>query len=240
MSFNNHTKLLTLIGAPLSQSYAYRMQNAAYETAGLSYHYFYTEADDKHLKEIINGIKHIPAFAGCAVTKPNKIKVLEYLDELDPLCQKMGACNTVVKLPDGRLKGYNTDGTGFIKAIDSEINVKDKRIFCFGAGGAGRAICSALAFCGAKEIIITDVISDAAFGLCQDINSNFAPIAKSMGGNDFSMIKECDMLINASGIGMGKTVGKTPLPDIWINKDQFCFDACYNPIKTQFLIDAEK
>ena len=39
----------------------------------------------------------MPSFAGCAITKPNKVNVIKYLDALDPLCAKMGACNTVVK-----------------------------------------------------------------------------------------------------------------------------------------------
>ena len=96
MNIDISTRMITLIGAPLNQSFAARMQNAGYEAAGLNMLYFYTEADQEHLGDIVNGIRHMN-FAGFAVTKPNKVEVLRYLDELDPLCREIGACNTVVK-----------------------------------------------------------------------------------------------------------------------------------------------
>ena len=103
--------------------------------------YFYTEADNEHLKDIVNGIRYMN-FAGFAVTKPNKVKVLEYLDELDPLCAKMGSSNTVVKTPEGKLIGYNTDGSGFYRSLLEEGKIKPEQcvFFCFGGGGAGRAM----------------------------------------------------------------------------------------------------
>ena len=105
-----NTKMITLLGDPLKQSFAAQMQNCGYEAAGLNMIYFYTEVNNEHLADVVNGIRYMN-FAGFAVTKPNKVKVLEYLDELDPLCEKMGASNTVVKTPEGKLVGYNTDGS---------------------------------------------------------------------------------------------------------------------------------
>ena len=100
-----NTKMITLLGKPLGQSFAARMQNAGYEAAGLNMLYFYTEVDKDHLGDVVNGLRYMN-FAGFAVTKPNKVRVLRYLDELDPLCKKMGASNTVVKTPEGKLIGY--------------------------------------------------------------------------------------------------------------------------------------
>ena len=94
MNVDINTKMITLLGDPLKQSFAARMQNAGYEAAGLNMLYFYTETDNEHLGDIVKGLRYMN-FAGFAVTKPNKVKVLEYLDELDPLCEKMGASNTV-------------------------------------------------------------------------------------------------------------------------------------------------
>ena len=107
---NEHDmRYVTLIGTPLAQSYAARMHNAAYAAMGAALHYTYCEAGTEHLGEIVAGLRHIPCIAGFAVTKPNKVKVLEYLDAADTLCGRIGACNTVVKTPDGALIGYNTD-----------------------------------------------------------------------------------------------------------------------------------
>ena len=199
-----NTKMITLLGDPLKQSFAAQMQNCGYEAAGLNMIYFYTEVNNEHLADVVNGIRYMN-FAGFAVTKPNKVKVLEYLDELDPLCEKMGASNTVVKTPEGKLVGYNTDGIGFIRSMERDGNVKidENTYFCIGSGGAGRAMCSALAYYGAKKIYITDVFEESSKSLVEDINKNFAPVAEFCPAGDFSKVKEATVVLNASGIGMG-------------------------------------
>lgn len=241
MKLDVNTKMVTLIGTPLEQSFAARMQNAGYEAAGLNMLYFYTEADKEHLGEIVTGLRYMN-FAGFAVTKPNKVRVLRYLDELDPLCKKMGACNTVVRTPEGKLIGYNTDGVGFYTSLAQEGGVKadESVFFCFGGGGAGRAICSVLAYEGARKIYVTDVFEPCAKALVADINENFAPVAEFVHHGDMSKLAACDVILNASGIGMGETIGQSPMPKEYIQSSQFYFDACYNPEKTQFLLDAEE
>jgi len=123
MKINVETKMVTLIGTPLKQSFAAQMQNAGYEASGINMVYFYTEADKEHLGDVVNGLRYMN-FAGFAVTKPNKVRVLRYLDELDPLCRKMGASNTVVRTPEGKLIGYNTDGSGFYTSLTQEGPIK--------------------------------------------------------------------------------------------------------------------
>ncbi len=240
MNITVNTKLITLLGTPLGQSFAARMQNKGYEAAGLDMLYFYTETDNEHLGDIVNGLRYMN-FAGFAVTKPNKVKVLEYLDELDPLCRKMGSSNTVVRTPEGRLIGYNTDGIGFYTSITKEggISVDGSTFFCIGSGGAGRAICSVLAYYNARKIYITDIFEDSSRALVHDINSNFAPVAEFVPAGDFSSVARCDVVINASGIGMGSSIGTSPIPEEYILPSQFCFDACYNPARTEFLKNAE-
>lgn len=240
MNITTNTKMITLLGTPLSQSFAARMQNRGYEAAGLDMVYFYTETDSEHLGDIVNGLRYMN-FAGFAVTKPNKVKILEYLDELDPLCEKMGSCNTVVKTPDHRLIGYNTDGAGFYTSIteDGHVDVKDSVFFCIGSGGAGRAICSVLAYHGASKIYITDLFEDSGRQLVHDINTKFAPVAEFVPSGDFSAVSRCQVVINASGIGMGDSIGTTPMPKEYICPDQLYFDACYNPDRTEFLKNAE-
>ncbi|WP_312281914.1 shikimate dehydrogenase [Oscillibacter sp.] len=241
MNIDISTKMVTLIGTPLDQSFAARMQNAGYEDAGLNMLYFYTEADKEHLGDIVNGLRYMN-FAGFAVTKPNKVRVLRYLDELDPLCRKMGASNTVVKTKDGKLIGYNTDGIGFYTSLtqDGGIEVDQSVFFCFGGGGAGRAICSVLAHYGARKIYITDAFEPCAKSLAADINENFAPVAEFVHYEDFSKLAACDVVLNASGVGMGASIGQSPMPTEHIQPSQFYFDACYNPDKTQFLLNAEE
>ena len=245
MPVNINTKMITLLGKPLSQSYAARMQNAAYRAAGLNMLYFYTEVENDHLGDVINGIRHMN-FAGFAVTKPNKVEVLKYVDEVDPLCEKMNASNTVV-IKDGKLKAYNTDGIGFFRSLQEEapeIDVKDSVFFCLGAGGAARAICSVLAYNGAKKIYIASRTMSKVQELADDINKNFAPVAEVVDMQNEEEIKakvaESDVIMNNTGLGMPVSIDKTPIPKEYLRPGQVCFDATYNPSKTRFLIEAEE
>jgi len=245
MPVNINTKMITLLGKPLSQSYAARMQNAAYRAAGLNMLYFYTEVDNEHLGDVINGIKHMN-FAGFAVTKPNKVEVMKYVDEVDPLCEKMNASNTVV-IKDGKLIAYNTDGVGFFRSLIEEapeLDVKNSVFLCLGAGGAARAICSVLAYNGAKKIYIASRTMSKVQELVDDINNNFAPIAEAVDMQNEEKFKEVvaasDVLMNNTGLGMPVSIDKTPVPKEYLRPGQVCFDATYNPAKTRFLIEAEE
>ena len=241
MQIDIDTKFIMLIGTPLTQSFAARMQNAGYEAAGMNLRYFYNDADSTHLKEILTGLRYMSSFVGAAITRPNKVAVIPYLDELDPLCRKMGACNTVVKDEKGRLVGYNTDGIGFLESLIHEggVEVPEKTFFCIGAGGAGRSMCSVLAHAGASKIYVTDVMERSAKDLVEDINANFAPVAHQVEFGDFSHVADSEVVMNASGIGMGSAIGLSPMPAEFVKPGQFYFDACYNPEKTQFLLNAE-
>lgn len=241
MHIDVDTRFIMLIGTPLHQSFAARMQNVAYQAAGMNMHYFYNEAGPEHLREILEGLRHTSSFAGAAITRPNKVAVMEYLDEVDPLCAKMGSCNTVLKTEDGRLIGYNTDGIGFLRSLREEggIDPRGLTFFCIGAGGAGRSMCSVLAHAGAQRIYVTDVIEESARALVDDINANFAPVAQAVPFGDFAAVSQSDVVMNASGIGMGETIGMTPLPLGSMAEGAFYFDACYNPHRTEFLRQAE-
>lgn len=239
MNITTDSRFVTLLGTPLAQSFAARMQNAGFAAKGLDIYYFYNETGGEHLGAIIDGVRYMPAFLGAAITKPNKVAVMSCLDEVSPLCEKIGACNTIVKQGE-KLIGHNTDAVGFTKAMEAEkFEAGGKSFFCIGAGGVGRPICVALAETGAKKIFVADLYEETARKLVEDLNSVCAPIAEFAEFGDFSHVGTCDCIINATGVGMGASVGKTPLPAELMSPDQFFFDACYNPEKTQFLLDAE-
>ena len=245
MQVDIDTKMITLLGNPLRQSYAARMQNTAYNAAGINMLYFYTETGNENLEKIVNGIKHMN-FAGFAVTKPNKVEIMKYVDEADPLCEKMNASNTVV-MKDGKLKAYNTDGTGFYRSLMEELpdlKVEDTTFFSLGAGGAGRAICCVLAYKGAKKIYIGNRTLSKAENLAREINENFANVAEVVDlANEEALrdkLAEADIVMNNTGLGMASCCDMTPIPQAYLNKDQICFDATYNPSKTRFLKEAEE
>jgi shikimate dehydrogenase len=235
------TKLIALLGTPLGQSFAARMQNAAYAKLGLDYYYFPVEVDNHGLAAVINGIRHMN-FAGFAVTKPNKIAVLDLLDELDPLAAKIGSVNTVV-MRDGRLTGYNTDGSGWVQSLlDARpgIDLARTTFLIYGAGGAARAIATTLADQGAARLYITDMVEAASRSLVEDINRfSDAAVYVPFDERPYLLAEQADVLINATGLGMGAHLDETPVAQQYLRPELFVSDLIYNPLKTRLLLEAE-
>ena len=238
------TKFITLVGTPLSQSFAARMQNAGYASDDYNMVYFYSEVGNDHLPDVINAVRYIPAFAGCAVTKPNKVEVMQYLDDYDPLCKKMGSSNTVVKNAEGKLIGYNTDGYGALRSLKEELGeLAGKVMFSFGAGGTGRSVCFELAEAGAKRIYICSR-SAACEELCAELNKYYpgvcVPVRAADEAGVAQALAETDIILNLSGAGMRGKEDTTCMDKKYFRPEHVCFDATYNPPVTRFLREAEE
>ena len=146
-----NTKLIGLLGYPLKQTFSPQMHNEIFRKLKLDYLYFPIVVEDDKLEVVMEGIRNMN-FVGFNVTKPYKIKILNYLNELDTLAEEIGSVNTVV-IKDSKLIGYNTDGEGFIRALfnKTNINISKNIFFIVGAGGASRAISFTLARKGVKK-----------------------------------------------------------------------------------------
>jgi shikimate dehydrogenase len=236
------TKLLSLLGDPLGQTFAPQMFNETFRQMGLDYFYFPIEVGNNDLGTIVSAIRCMN-YAGFNVTKPNKIKIIEYLDEIDELALKIGSVN-VVTICDNVLKGHNTDGSGFVQALHDEtsLNLRETTFFIFGAGGASRAVSSTLAFNGARKLYIIDKFDDASLSLVHDINTKVRDCAVYVNSADDSvpdLLRGSNVLVNATGIGMYQDLEGTPVDKKFLFKDLFVCDITYNPPKTRLLKDAE-
>ncbi len=244
MKIDVNTRFVTLIGKPLGQSFAARMQNAGYEASHCNMVYLYTEADNEHLGEIMNGIRYMPGFKGCAVTKPCKVEVMKYLDDFDPLCRKIGSSNTVVKTAAGLLVGYNTDGYGALRSLKEEgCRIKGKTMFSFGAGGTGRSVCVELADEGAKRIYICSR-SAACEELCKELEEYYPGVCIPVRAADEAAVAkalaESDIVLNLTGAGMSGKEDSTCVDKRFLKPEHICFDATYNPPETRFLREAKE
>jgi shikimate dehydrogenase len=123
--------------------------NAAFATLGLEAIYVPLDISANRLPELISALRDSERLLGFNVTVPHKVRVMEYLDELDPGAVRVKAVNTVSRTADGRLIGYNTDGTGFIESILTPQPGQSKsfieslarlNVLLIGAGGSARAI----------------------------------------------------------------------------------------------------
>ena len=147
------------------------MHNTAIKHLGLDYIYLPFEVKKENIALAIGGLKGL-GIGGINVTIPHKESVIPYLDTLDDSAGLIGAVNTI-KLEDGSLKGYNTDGLGFLKSlkIDAQEEAKGKNIIILGAGGAARAIAIQMALEGAKGITIANRTVERGIELEGYINS---------------------------------------------------------------------
>lgn len=238
-----NTKLIGLLGYPLKQTFSPQMQNEIFRKLKLDYLYFPIEVEDDKLKVVVEGIRNMNC-VGFNVTKPYKIKILDYLDELDALAEEIGSVNTVV-IKDSKLIGYNTDGKGFIRALfnKTNINLSKNTFFIIGAGGASRAISFALARKGVKKIYILDKFQEASLSLVNDINHKIGEYAEFIAFDEeliAQYIDKSNILVNASGVGMYPNIKKTPIKKEYLKKNLFVCDIIYNPLKTKLLLDAEE
>lgn len=181
--------------------------------------------------------------AGFNITIPHKIKIIEYLDDLDPLAATIGAVNTVV-VKNGRTIGYNTDGQGFIRSLEEEgkLSVENRRIFLIGSGGAARAIAMTLAFHGAETIFITNRTFDKALTLAEEINSRIRNCAKavpSLPQEQEEKLQSCDIVVNSTSLGMHPHSSELPIDSALLREHLVVADIVYNPHTTRFLTAAK-
>lgn len=236
------TRLVALLGNPLRQSFSHVMQNAAFREHGVDFVYFPVETTEQSLPFVVNAIRHMN-FAGCGVTKPDKVRIMPLLDKIDDLAAKIGAINTVVK-EEGKLVGYNTDGEGCVRSLreNMDIPIEEARFVCLGAGGSARAVCSTLAHYGAASIGVVDVNEAAAESLVRDINERFRPVAEHLVYGDRRTLQDrinnAHVVMNHTGVGMAATLEESPLPSTMWPRHVLAYDAIYNPAQTRFLRDA--
>jgi shikimate 5-dehydrogenase len=112
-AISGHTRLVGVIGWPVSHSRSPRMHNAAYAALGLDWAYVPLPVAPERVGDAVRGLGAL-GFAGANVTVPHKHAVIPFLDELTPIARAIGAVNTIVIRPDGSLLGDSTDGAGFM------------------------------------------------------------------------------------------------------------------------------
>lgn len=139
----------------------------------------------------INSVIEKYSLSGFAVTMPHKKQIINYLDSLDSTAINAGSVNIVSvnrNLSSITLTGYNTDGMGLVTAIENKgIDLTQKRIVMFGNGGAALGAKAALI---QKQCQIDTLVRNDNYSLNRIIESNA------------ELIKNCDVLINATPLGM--------------------------------------
>ena len=240
MEITSQTKLTCIIGNPVEHSLSPIIQNAAFESAGINWAYVALPVIEEKLSAAISTIKTF--FKGANITMPYKQDVIPFMDEVSSFAKMVSAVNTI-KVEDDKLIGFNTDGRGFLTALEEELKFlpDGKSVVIIGAGGAARSIATILALSKAKSITIINRSVEKAKHLGESIISKFEDVnidVLSLEDNLPKSIEKCDLLINATPVGMdGKT---TPVDTGVISKGQYVADLIYQPAETKLIKDAKK
>jgi 3-dehydroquinate dehydratase/shikimate dehydrogenase len=188
-------------------------------------------------------------FHGLSVTIPHKGAALAAADSTDPLAAAIGACNTLVRQPDGTFRGYNTDCSAAISAIERALlagggggsaggagsPLAGKRFVVVGAGGAGRALAFGAAAKGAR-VVVVNRSRQRAEELVAALPAGTAEVA---GWEELQAGRvRGDVLGNSTSLGMAPNVEETPVPAAALQGYQLVFDAVYTPLWTRLLRDA--
>lgn len=210
---------------------------AAFAHHGLHWRYVNMEVTPEDLGAAVRGAKAM-GFRGFNCSLPHKVTVIPHLDGLGESAAVMGAVNCVVRRGE-KFIGENTDGKGFLKSLESEIDPKGKLVVLFGAGGASRAIAVELGLVGTKRITIVNRSQARGAELVSLLRDKLKLEAELVVWNgDYSVPAETDIVINGTSIGLYEPEAKLALDLNSLKPGMVVADVVFNPVRTRFLDDA--
>lgn len=227
-----------VIGNPIAHSLSPKLHSYWLNRYGLEGSYTALKITEDELEKTL---RELPSqgFIGANVTIPHKVNVMQFADQITDRAILIGAANTLIFKSDGRIFADNTDGYGFMANLRQGAPNWDPKAgpaAIFGAGGAARAIIVALADAGVPEIIISNRTRPKAEALRDDFGARISVIDWVQADK---MLEDANTVINTTSLGMvGGQDFKVPLDNL--RKDAVVTDIVYNPLKTPFLLAAEK
>jgi len=222
-----------IVGSPVSHSLSPIMHNAAFTSQGLNAEYLTFEVPKNKLGPEVKKLREME-ISGFNVTVPHKESIIQYLDGLDELADRIGAVNTVVN-EEGNLVGYNTDGPGAVASLEQSGVDLDKggTVLILGAGGSARAIGLCMAEIG-FDIKIVNRTHERAVKLAGELSetSYVEPIKIDQVKGS---LKDISIIVNCTSLGMKGNKGGYPITLDLIEERMAVFDIVYTPIHTPLL-----
>jgi len=227
------TKICAIIGKPLGHSLSAKVHNPAFKEKKLDFIFLALEIDSGQVKKLTDAMRAMKLFRGLAITMPHKLEAMKCVDKLDETAKKIGAINTIVN-ENGKLLGYNTDYYGAMVALKEATPVKGKKAVLVGAGGAARAIAFGLKDEGAQEVVILNRTIEKAKALAKEADCRAGSLNEME-----KALKEADILVQSTSIGLSPNENKSIVPKEFLKKDLVVFDVVHKPLKTRLLREAE-
>src|SRR5215469_5569919 len=217
------TKVYGVAGNPIKHSLSPLMMNTAFRRETVNA--VFLALQTAKLTDLLTLVREVP-ISGLAVTMPLKEEILKHLEKTDPLSEKVGACNTVVRSQDGKLYGFNTDVSAIVRPLERRLQLKGAKVLVMGAGGAARAAVFGLKEKGAEIFILNRTAEDG---------QKLARQAKAKTFKREQLAKtQFDVILNATPAGMHGVKPASLLEPKEINA-RLVFDLVYNPIDTPLI-----
>jgi shikimate dehydrogenase len=241
------TRLIALLGDPVSHSLSPAMHNAAFDQYGLDFAYVPLRVRAEGLKTALEALR-VFSFRGANVTLPHKTMVIPYLDELSEIARVIGAVNTIVN-EDGRLIGTTTDPEGFLEGYREQgHSFIGQSVAILGNGGSARTIAYALLMRDRpKRVAIVARDTDKSRRLAAEISERLGlgqggalPIPETVALSEYASIRDgIDVVVNTTPVGMHPMLEASPLAPENLIAGQVVYDIVYTPERTRLIRDAE-
>ena len=230
--------LFCCIGNPVVGNPTQLMMEATFKSLMFPATYITCTVESNQVQSAIMGLKAL-GFSGANVTAPYKVEVMQYLDALTESAELGGAVNCIV-MQNGRMIGDNTDGKGFLTAIEKHRPVEGMKVLVLGAGGAARAIITELALHGANHITIANRSLSKAQTIVEHIRAHVRTTLEAIELQTPHHIgSEYDLVVQATSVGL--FAPNEGLDLVWqpvAGRAQLAADVVFNPIDTLFLKQA--
>ncbi len=220
------TRVAAVIGSPVRHSLSPALHNAAFAQLGLDWVYTAFDVPHGEAQAALDAMRTF-RLGGLSVTMPHKEAVASAVDSLDDAAAALCSVNTVVPQADGSLKGYSTDGAGFVASLAAAgVEVADRTVCVLGAGAAARSIIDALRRAGAARIAVLNRTEATA------AQAVLLAGAAGVVGN-LTDVGNAHILVNATSVGMGDD--EIPCDPSCLHGGQVVADIVYHPRETALL-----
>ena len=229
--------LAGVIGHPIAHSKSPRLHRHWLKTYGIAGDYMPLHVAEDDLEQVLRALPKM-GFVGVNITIPHKVAVMDMVDHISDRAILIGAANTLIFRKDGKIHADNTDAYGFIANLRQGApgwQPTAGPAAVLGAGGAARAVISALIEVGVTEIHLANRTRPKADALKAEFGSKVHVVDWVQAGN---MLDDAATVVNTTSLGMtGAAEFRVPLDGL--RPGTVVTDLVYNPLRTRLLIEAK-
>lgn len=241
LHLSDHERLVFIIGeSPSRSARSPKLWNAAFKECGVDGRMFPLDLELASLRPVLGIIEEDPRVVGVAIAAPYKSQVLEYVGKnVSEVVRKSNSANVLVKSPEGKFFGHNSDGLGAVESIKETFGpFGARRLLVLGCGATGRSVIAAALEMVAADQIIVAVRNTIHFSWLDSIG-----VRGVQWSSLDSVLTKVQLVVNCTSIGWGSQEGVSPLKDSQVAALQTgagIFDVVYQPATTCLLTQAAR